>query len=135
MRVVTWGGASRKVSHDDPGAAPTLWRVPDGLSAEVRPQLPPEKPPGTRGRPAVPFRWMPDGILHVLRTGCQWKAVPKEFGSGPTVHARFQEGVENGTEERLLADQLSRYDAAHGIGWDDWQSIDSATVPFPFGDF
>ncbi|HEY6534578.1 MAG TPA: transposase [Candidatus Nitrosocosmicus sp.] len=35
---------------------------------------------------------MIDGILYVLRTiGCQWKMLPKEYGSGSTCHRRFQE--------------------------------------------
>jgi transposase len=34
-----------------------------------------------------------NGILYVLRTGCHWKAVPKEYGSGSTLHRRFQEWV------------------------------------------
>ncbi len=25
------------------------------------------------------------GIFYVLRTGCQWKALPREYGSGSTV--------------------------------------------------
>ena len=118
------------VSHYDPTAEPTLWRLPDDLWAACRRLLPPEKPAGTRGRPAVPYRRVLDGILHVLRTGCQWKAVPREFGSGSTVHARFQEWVRLGVWTRLWRAQLRRYDAAHGIGWD-WQSADSATVPSP----
>jgi transposase len=118
------------VSRYDPEAEPTIWTIPDALWEECRPLLPPEKPPGTTGRPAVPFRTVLDGILHVLRTGCQWKAVPPVFGSGSTCHRRFQEWVENGTWERLWRDQLERYDTAHGIGWD-WQSTDSATVPSP----
>ena len=83
-------------SHYAATAEPTIWRMPDGLWADCRPLLPPEKPPGTRGRPVVPFRQVLDGILHVLRTGCQWKAVPREFGSGSTVHARFQEWTQHG---------------------------------------
>ena len=71
-------------SHYAETAEPTIWLMPDGLWADCRPLLPPEKPPGTRGRPVVPFRQVLDGILHVLRTGCQWKAVPREFGSGST---------------------------------------------------
>jgi transposase len=58
--------------------------MPDALWADCRALLPPEKAPGTCGRPPVPFRRVLDGILHVLRTGCQWKAVPREFGSGST---------------------------------------------------
>ena len=117
-------------SHYDPDAEPTIWRILDELWAECQPLLPPQKPLGTPGRPIVPFRTVLDGIVHVLRTGCQWKAVPKEFGSGSTCHRRFQEWMEEGIWQRLWADQLHRYDAEQGIGWD-WQSADSATVPSP----
>ncbi len=119
-------------SHDDPAAEPTIWRIPDELWEECRGILPPQKAPGTPGRTVVPFRRVRDGILHVLRTGCQWKAVLKEFGSGSTCHRRFQEWVADGTWERLWADQLGRYDAERGTGWD-WPSADSATVPSPPG--
>jgi len=117
-------------SHYDPDAAPTFWRLPDALWEECRPLLPPEKPLGTTGRPVVPFRRVLDGILHVLRTGCQWQALPHEFGSGATCHRRFQQWVRAGVWRRLWRAQLQRYDAAHRIGWD-WQSTDSATVPSP----
>ena len=117
-------------SHYEATAERTLWRMPDDLWAACRALLPPDKPPGTRGRPVVPFRQVLDGILHVLRTGCQWKAVPREFGSGSTVHARFQEWTQQGVWTRLWAGQLHAYDAAHQIGWD-WQTTDSATVPSP----
>ena len=117
-------------SRYDPDAAPTIWRLPEALWADCRALLPPEKPLGTRGRPAVPFRRVLDGILHLLRTGSHWKAVPREFGSGSTVHARFQEWTRRGVWARLWAAQLRRYDAEHHIGWD-WQSTDSATVPSP----
>lgn len=117
-------------SHYDATAAPTIWAMPDDLWEACRALLPPEKPPGTRGRPVVPFRRVLDGILHVLRTGCQWKAVPREFGSGSTIHARFQEWTQQGVWTRLWAAQRRRYDAAHHIGWN-WQSADSATVPSP----
>jgi transposase len=42
-----------------------------------------EKVPGTRGRPPVSVREVLEGILYVLRTGCQWKALPKEYGPEP----------------------------------------------------
>jgi len=45
----------------------------------------------TKGRPIVPFRKVLDGILYVLITGCQWKMLPEEYGSGFTCHRRFQE--------------------------------------------
>jgi transposase len=118
------------VSHYDPAAEPTLWAMPDPLWEECRPLLPPEKAPGTPGRPAVPLRRVLDGILYVLRTGCQWKAVPRTFGSGSTCHRRFQQWAQDGTWERLWREQLVWYDLEHGIGWE-WQAADSATVPSP----
>jgi hypothetical protein len=36
-----------------------------------KPLSPKEKPNNTTGRPIVPFRKVMDGILYVLRTGCQ----------------------------------------------------------------
>jgi hypothetical protein len=30
-------------------------------------------------------------MLYVLRTGCQWKALPRSLGAGSTVHLRFQQ--------------------------------------------
>jgi transposase len=118
------------VSHYDPEAEPTFWRIPDDLWEECRPLLPPEKSVGTPGRPNVPLRRVLDGILYVLRTGCQWKAVPRAFGSGSTCHRRFQQWAADGTWERLWREQLDWYDTEHGIGWD-WQAADSATVPSP----
>ena len=53
--------------------------------------LPREKPPKTVGRPIVPYRKVLDGILYILRTGCQWKMLPREYGSGSVCHRRFQE--------------------------------------------
>jgi transposase len=67
------------------------WRIPDELWQRIEPLLPayPVSPLG--GRPRLPARSVMDGIFYVLRTGCQWKAMPPEFGSGSAVHAYFQE--------------------------------------------
>jgi transposase len=91
-----------------------------------------EKRPGTRGRPPVPFRRVMDGILYVLRTGCQWKALPKEYGSGSTAHRRFQQWVREGVFERVWVRLLEEYDDIRGIGWQ-WQSLDSSSVKSPLG--
>ena len=110
----------------------TIWRIPDDLWEEVAPLLPPQRPAGTVGRPPVPFRTVLDGILYVLRTGCQWKAVPQEFGSGSTCHKRFQEWECAGVFEKLWAKLLTRYDELRGIRWR-FQSLDSVTVKAPLG--
>jgi len=110
----------------------TIQRIPDDLWAELQPLLPPQKALGTPGRPAVPYRKVLDGILFVLRTGAQWKAVPKEFSSGSTCHKRFQEWERLGVFEKLWQKLLARYDDLRGIQWQ-FQSLDSVTVKAPLG--
>ena len=73
-----------------------------------------------------------DGILYLLRTGCQWKALPRKYGSGSTCHRRFQAWVQASTFERLWAKLLTRYDELRGFRWR-WQSLDSVMVKRRWG--
>ncbi|MGC2596898.1 MAG: transposase, partial [Nitrososphaeraceae archaeon] len=79
------------MAYDRVKYLPIVKRVSDELWDEIRLILPSEKPNNTIGHPAVSFRKVLDGILYVLRTGCLWKMLPKEFGSGSTCHRRFQQ--------------------------------------------
>lgn len=111
---------------------PTIWEVPDVLWAQIKEVLPAEKPPGTPGRPQIPFRTVLNGILYVLRTGCQWNAVPALYSSGSTVHRRFQEWTESGVFAKIVLLLLQWYDEAKGIDWK-WQSGDTKLLPAPLG--
>ena len=111
---------------------PTIRRIPSDLWMEIAPILGKEKEPGTRGRPPAPFRMVLDGILYVLRTGCQWKALPREYGSGSTCHRRFQQWVREGVFDKLWVKLLKIYDDINGIKWK-WQSLDSSSVKAPLG--
>ena len=84
------------------------------------------------GRPRLPMRRVVGGILYVLATGCQWKAMPREFGSGSAIHAYFQEWVELGVFEELWELALHEYDELKGIDWK-WQSLDGAMTKSPLG--
>ena len=42
----------------------------------------------------VDLRKVANGIFYVLGTGCQWNAVPREFGAGNTLH-RWEKKSEN----------------------------------------
>jgi len=110
----------------------TIWYIPDDLWGKIRPLLGREKAAGTVGRPPVPFRTCLDGILFVLRTGCQWKRAPKEFGSGSTLHRRFQAWARRGVFKRIWRLLLKEYDEVRGIRWR-WQALDSATTKAPLG--
>lgn len=111
---------------------PTIRRIPDDVWNEVSHILTKEKPHNTKGHPAVAFRKVLDGILFVLRTGCQWKMLPKEYGSGSTCHRRFQEWVKMGGFQKLWVRLLNIYDDIRGIKWK-WQSLDSVTIKAPLG--
>jgi transposase len=111
---------------------PTIRRIPDGLWDEFKKILPREKPPKTVGRPIVIYRNVLDGILYVLRTGCQWKMLPKEYGSGSTCHRRFQEWNKLDIFNKMWIKLLKMYDKEVGINWT-WQSIDSISIKSPLG--
>jgi transposase len=106
--------------------------MPDELWDEIRVILPLEKENNTIGRPAVPFRKILDGIMYVLRTGCQWKMLPKEYGSSSTCHRRFQQWSTSKVFERLWTRLLKVYDDVVRIQWK-WQSLDSISIKAPLG--
>ncbi len=110
----------------------TFAAIPDRLWRRVAPLLPREPPKPQGGRPRVPDRTILAGILYRLRTGCQWKALPPQFGSGSTCHRRFQQWGEAGVFERVFADLLRYYDAQRRIQWR-WASLDTALVKAPKG--
>ena len=69
--------------------------------------------------------------MYVLRTGCQWKALPAErFGSSSAVHKRFLEWEKAGLFEAIWKAGLAEYDQMEGIAWR-WQSVDGAMLKAP----
>lgn len=73
---------------------------------------------------------MLEGIFYVLRTGCQWKAVPREYGCGSSIHRYFQEWQAAGFFENIWVLGLEKYDELEGIGWK-WQSVDGCMIKAP----
>ncbi len=60
---------------------------------------------------------MIDGILHRVRTGVQWRALPERFGPWKTVYERHRLWSADGTWERLLQQVQAEADAAGKIDW------------------
>lgn len=106
--------------------------VPDTLWERIDLILPVYKSSCKGGRPRLPLRNVVNGILYVLKTGCQWKAMPRQFGSGSAIHAYFQEWVQLGVFEELWRLALEEYDDLKGIDWK-WQSLDGAMNKSPLG--
>ncbi|HRE48460.1 MAG TPA: IS5 family transposase [Aggregatilineales bacterium] len=79
--------------------------------AVVEPLIP--KKMGKRGRPRNDDRQTLNGILYVLKTGCAWRDLPKEYGSDSTCWRRLNEWSLDGTWERIWRTFLGRLD---GVG-------------------
>lgn len=118
---------------------PQSWEVTDEFWKRVEPLLPvkqrsPEKHYVRKaggGRKPKEARLVFEAIVYVLRTGCQWKAVPFErFGSGSAIHARFLEWESAGFFESIWKAGLAEYDELEGIAWR-WQSIDASMMKAP----
>ena len=106
--------------------------IPDALWERIDLVIPIYEASPKGGRPRLPMRNVVTGILYVLATGSQWKAMPREFGSGSAIHAYFQAWVEEGVFEELWQLALSEYDALKGIDWK-WQTMDGAMTKAPLG--
>ena len=111
---------------------PTIWRVDDVLWRRIAPLLVVDKPRKKSGRPRTDDRPLFNGVIWVLRTGAQWKALPPEFGPKSTVHQRFQEWVQSGAFARAWTLVLEEYDAFVGLDLH-WQSADGCLVKAPLG--
>ena len=107
-------------------------QISDALWERIDLLLPIYKRSNKGGRPRLPMRKVVSGIFYVLRTGCQWKAMPSQFGSGSAIHAYFQEWAESGLFEKLWRAALEEYDDLKGIDWK-WQSLDGAMSKAPLG--
>ena len=108
-------------------------QIPDDLWVELEQLIPaaPSHAKGGRGR--ADDRTLLDGMLHVLWTGCPWRALWRQvFGPWQTVYDRFAEWKRAGIFEQIWARCLHLYDGKHGIDWE-WQSADGSYVRAPAG--
>ncbi len=71
--------------------------------------------PKPRGRPwKHPVREVVDAVMYLVRTGCQWRTLPREFPPWSTVHAWFRRWRLDGTWERVNAALRARVRAEAG---------------------
>ena len=83
------------------------------------------------GRKPLPAHQVFEAIIYVLRTGCQWQALPKErFGSLSSVYTYFPKWLKAGFFLNLWRSGLAEYDEMEGIAWE-WQSGDGGIVKAP----
>ena len=109
-------------------------RYPSDLTdrewALIEPLIPPAK---RGGRPRqVDVREVMNGVLYVLATGCQWRALPKDLPAKSTVHEYLMLWDWDGTLERIhhalyvLSRELEGREASPSAGVIDSQSTKGA---------
>ncbi len=113
------------------------FRMPRPLWSKLKKYLPNrrKRKSAKGGRPRASERAVADAIWYVLWTGCQWKALHRDwFGvSASVVHERFQRWRQMGIFEKLMK-RMAEYYAREcsGIGWR-WQAMDSKHSAAPLG--
>jgi putative transposase len=113
------------------------FRLPRPLWRKLKKHLPKKRNKSNKqgGRPRVSDRASANAIWYVLWTGCQWKAIHREwFGvSSSVVHERFQRWRQMGIFEKLMKWMAEHYaKESGGISWK-WQAMDSKNSPAPLG--
>ncbi len=111
---------------------PTIWSVPDELWDEIKPLLKIKIPKKKPGRPRADDRRILNGLIYLARTGCQWCALPREFGPKSTVYERFREWLSQGCLEKVWVFLLEKYDGTIGIAWE-WCAADGCIIKAPLG--
>jgi transposase len=78
-------------------------RYPSDLSDDewrlIEPLIPPAKPGGNKR--SVVMREVVNGLMYVLSTGCQWRAIPKDLAARSTVNRYFVLWTDDGTVDRI----------------------------------
>ena len=100
-----------------------LWKIVEPLLESFK-----RRRPG--GSLPTDFRTIFNGILFLLKTGCQWHMIPIKYGSKSVLHEHFQKWVNAGVFEKLFNMNLEEYDELRGIKWE-WQSMDGTIIQAP----
>jgi transposase len=67
--------------------------------AVISPEIPAAKPGGNKR--TVDLREVVNGVMYVLGTGCQWRAIPKDLPPRSTIHDYLDRWSRDGTLERI----------------------------------
>jgi putative transposase len=106
------------------------YEVSDEFWTKIKPLLPLFKPKKKPGRPRKDAKRILSSIFCLLRTGCQWKSLPRFYRTSSTVHDRFQEWRRSGLFEKIWQAGLPEYDNIRGLEWE-WKAIDGTMTKAP----
>ena len=106
-----------------------IYRVGNPLWERLRKVIPEQKGSGRRPNNN---KGCFEGIIYVMRTGCQWKDLPKEYPPKSTVHDALQRWRKLGLFLNLCEELLIEYDDLQGLDWG-WLSGDTSFAKAPLG--
>ena len=104
-----------------------FWEISDAFWEAVKPLIPENVRDPKRvyqriaggGRKPLDSRKVFEAIVYVLKTGTQWKALPKDiFGSPSSIHAYFKKWEEQGFFSEMWKKGLAEYEEMKGIAWE-----------------
>lgn len=104
--------------------------VSDRFWEQAEPLLAPFKRRKSGGSKPLDFRQVMNGILYVLKSGCQWRLLPRCYGSKSAVHEHFQRWVAGGVFTALFRLGADTYEELCGFELT-WQSMDGSLVQAP----
>src|SRR5690606_11465403 len=111
---------------------PTIWELPDELWERIEPILELRYPIASTGRPRADLRLILDGLIHRMRSGCQWERLPGRFGPTSTLHGWFQRFVADGVLEEIWATLAAGCEELGAVLWE-WQAADGVMGKSRFG--
>ncbi len=104
---------------------PNLWK-------DIEKIIPKISEKSKRGRPSMDMKRAINGIYYLLRTGIQWNALPRCFGSYSAVHKLFQKLRSVEFFKYLWYAELDQYDKIHGLSLET-QAADCVYIKAPLG--
>ncbi len=120
---------SRNEGDSMPQKEPAIIRLREELWERISRLIP---APQGRGRRPSNNKGCFEGLLYLLRTGCQWSELPKVYPPKSTVHDALQRWAEMGLLEQMWSEALLEFDDLKGLEWE-WLSADSASTKAPLG--
>jgi|SRR5271165_1130176 len=109
-------------------------RYPSDLTdaewAIIEPLIPPAKRGGNKR--TVVMREVVNGLMYILSTGCQWRALPKDLAPRSTVNRYFCRWIYDGTVDRIhhalyvTCRELAGREASPTVAIIDSQSVKAA---------
>ena len=105
--------------------------IPDSLWCEIEKLIPHKETKA--GRPEFDNKKTFDGIIFVLKTGCQQNMLPEKYGCYTTVHGKYMKWARAGVFEKMMVKAREFYRRKNKK--DIWYAFDMVIKKAPFAEF